>query len=115
MHGWSRPVLDHRFDFLGLGEEALEREIELALTRHITQFLLELGAGFAFVDRHGMTRYRLFFGIHLLPPAALVRFCSSIRIAPWLSPLPRCQSTENQVRCNSSAGRSPSSPWWTRA
>jgi predicted nuclease of restriction endonuclease-like (RecB) superfamily len=41
----------YRFDVLGLGDEALEREIESALMRHITQFLLELGAGFAFVGR----------------------------------------------------------------
>ncbi|PZR06382.1 MAG: DUF1016 domain-containing protein [Archangium gephyra] len=41
----------YRFDFLRLGEEALEREIEGALVRHITQFLLELGTGFAFVGR----------------------------------------------------------------
>jgi predicted nuclease of restriction endonuclease-like (RecB) superfamily len=39
------------FDFLGVGKEADEREIESALVRHITQFLLELGAGFAFVGR----------------------------------------------------------------
>ena len=39
------------FDFLGLGKEAGEREIEKALVQHITQFLLELGAGFAFVGR----------------------------------------------------------------
>jgi predicted nuclease of restriction endonuclease-like (RecB) superfamily len=39
------------FDFLGLGEEALEQDIENALIRHITRFLLELGAGFAFVGR----------------------------------------------------------------
>ena len=39
------------FDFLGVGEEAQERDIEAALTRHITRFLLELGAGFAFVGR----------------------------------------------------------------
>lgn len=39
------------FDFLSLGAEAHERDIEQALTRHITQFLLELGAGFAFVGR----------------------------------------------------------------
>ena len=39
------------FDFLGLGDEALERDIENALIRHITRFLLELGAGFAFVGR----------------------------------------------------------------
>jgi len=41
----------YRFDFLGLAEEAQEREIESALVRHVTQFLLELGAGFAFVAR----------------------------------------------------------------
>lgn len=39
------------FDFLNLGAEAKERDIEAALTRHITSFLLELGAGFAFVGR----------------------------------------------------------------
>jgi predicted nuclease of restriction endonuclease-like (RecB) superfamily len=39
------------FDFLDVGKEANEREIEAALIKHITQFLLELGAGFAFVGR----------------------------------------------------------------
>lgn len=39
----------YRFDFLGLNDEAQEREIESALVQHVTQFLLELGAGFAFV------------------------------------------------------------------
>ena len=39
------------FDFLNVGKEANEREIEAALIKHITQFLLELGAGFAFVGR----------------------------------------------------------------
>lgn len=41
----------YRFDFLSLGTEAEEREIEAALVTHITKFLLELGAGFAFVGR----------------------------------------------------------------
>ncbi|PKV12716.1 PDDEXK nuclease domain-containing protein [Xanthomonas prunicola] len=41
----------YRFDFLGLGEQAQEREIEGALVQHVTDFLLELGAGFAFVGR----------------------------------------------------------------
>ena len=41
----------YRFDFLGLTDEAQEREIESALVRHVTRFLLELGAGFAFVGR----------------------------------------------------------------
>lgn len=39
------------FDFLHVGQEATEREIEAALVSHITRFLLELGAGFAFVGR----------------------------------------------------------------
>jgi predicted nuclease of restriction endonuclease-like (RecB) superfamily len=41
----------YRFDFLGLTDEAQEREIEHALVKHVTEFLLELGAGFAFVGR----------------------------------------------------------------
>jgi len=41
----------YRFDFLGLTDEAQEREIEGSLVRHVTEFLLELGAGFAFVGR----------------------------------------------------------------
>jgi len=41
----------YRFDFLGLTDAAQEREIESALVRHVTEFLLELGAGFAFVGR----------------------------------------------------------------
>jgi predicted nuclease of restriction endonuclease-like (RecB) superfamily len=39
------------FDFLGIGREADERAIESALVQHVTRFLLELGAGFAFVGR----------------------------------------------------------------
>lgn len=41
----------YRFDFLGIGDEASEIELEGALVQHITRFLLELGAGFAFVGR----------------------------------------------------------------
>jgi predicted nuclease of restriction endonuclease-like (RecB) superfamily len=41
----------YRFDFLGLSREAGERAIENALVKHVTEFLLELGAGFAFVGR----------------------------------------------------------------
>jgi len=46
------------FDFLGLTEDAKERDIEHALTQHVTRFLLELGAGFAFVGR----QYRIDVG-----------------------------------------------------
>lgn len=41
----------YRFDFLGLTEEAQEREIEGALVKQVTEFLLELGAGFAYVGK----------------------------------------------------------------
>ena len=43
------------FDFLGLADNAHEREIENALILHVSQFLLELGVGFAFVG----SQYRL--------------------------------------------------------
>jgi predicted nuclease of restriction endonuclease-like (RecB) superfamily len=39
------------FDFLGLEDDALEKEIEIELTKHITEFLIELGKGFAYVGR----------------------------------------------------------------
>lgn len=39
------------FDFLTLHGAASEREVEDALVTHIQRFLLELGAGFAFVGR----------------------------------------------------------------
>ena len=43
--------IGYLFDFLDIGKEADEREIESALIKHMTRFLLELGAGFAFVGR----------------------------------------------------------------
>ncbi|MHB1033071.1 MAG: PDDEXK nuclease domain-containing protein [Pirellulales bacterium] len=39
------------FDFLTLYEDAVERDLETGLVDHIQKFLLELGAGFAFVGR----------------------------------------------------------------
>ena len=39
----------YNFDFLGLHDEAHEREIEHASIQHIAKFMLELGKGFAFV------------------------------------------------------------------
>jgi predicted nuclease of restriction endonuclease-like (RecB) superfamily len=47
----AREILKdpYTFDFLGLGDEAQERDIEQALLLHIRDFLLELGVGFAFV------------------------------------------------------------------
>ena len=39
------------FDFLGTAEPRTERELEQGLVDHIQRFLLEMGAGFAFVGR----------------------------------------------------------------
>jgi len=39
------------FDFLSMTKEYTERDLESGLINHITHFLLELGAGFAFVGR----------------------------------------------------------------
>ena len=39
----------YNFDFLNLGHEAQERELEAALIQHIREFLLEMGVGFAFI------------------------------------------------------------------
>lgn len=39
----------YNFDFLSLGKEALERDLERALIAHMRDFLLELGVGFSFV------------------------------------------------------------------
>lgn len=49
----AREVLKdpYTFDFLSLSEEAHERDLERGLVEHIRQFLLELGAGFAFVGQ----------------------------------------------------------------
>jgi len=41
----------YSFDFLTLAPDAAERHLERALLDHIRQFLLELGAGFAFVGQ----------------------------------------------------------------
>jgi predicted nuclease of restriction endonuclease-like (RecB) superfamily len=41
----------YNFDFMGLHDDAQEREIEHGSITHITKFLLELGKGFAFVGR----------------------------------------------------------------
>jgi predicted nuclease of restriction endonuclease-like (RecB) superfamily len=49
----AREILKdpYNFDFLSLGPEAHERDLEQGLIDHVQRFLLELGAGFAFVGR----------------------------------------------------------------
>lgn len=48
----------YTFDFLMIGEDAHERELEQGLLAHLKDFLLELGIGFAFVA----SQYRLDVG-----------------------------------------------------
>ena len=65
----------YMFDFLALTEDYNERELETKLTDHITKFLLELGAGFAFIGRQKVLgrRSRLFPRPSFLPhPTALL-------------------------------------------
>jgi predicted nuclease of restriction endonuclease-like (RecB) superfamily len=45
----------YNFDFLTLGDDARERDLERGLLDHLRRFLLELGVGFAFVG----SQYRL--------------------------------------------------------
>lgn len=67
--GWGSKVIDrtlphpqsdlahqvlkdpYTFDFLSLGREDRERDLERGLIDHLRAFLLELGVGFAFVGR----------------------------------------------------------------
>ena len=59
------------FDFLGTAEPRTERELEQGLVDHIQRFLLEMGAGFAFVGRQVLLegrRLRLPRGPAVLPP-----------------------------------------------
>jgi predicted nuclease of restriction endonuclease-like (RecB) superfamily len=49
---------EYNFEFLGLSNDALEREIEKGLIDHIRNFLLELGQGFAFLG----SQYKLEVG-----------------------------------------------------
>ncbi len=49
----ARQILKdpYYFDFITIGKDAKEREIEQALIVNLRDFLLELGAGFVFVGR----------------------------------------------------------------
>lgn len=63
----------YNFDFLGLESDALEKEIESGLIKHITRFLIELGKGFSFVGNQYPIRVSeseyfidlLFYHLHL--------------------------------------------------
>jgi predicted nuclease of restriction endonuclease-like (RecB) superfamily len=48
----------YHLDFLTLGKDVKEQEVERALVKHMRDFLLELGVGFSFVGHH----YRINIG-----------------------------------------------------
>lgn len=65
------------FDFMALGKDYTERELEKNLIDHISHFLLELGTGFAYIGRQVPLQVgdREFF-LDLLPCSfALLRCC----------------------------------------
>ena len=78
------------FDFLGTAEPRTERELEQRLVDHIQRFLLEMGAGFAFVGRQvllevGDTDFRvdlLFY--HLQAPPLRRRRAQGGAVQPLL-------------------------------
>jgi len=63
----------YNFDFLSLGKEMQERDLENALTHHMKKFMLELGKGFAYVGNQYNLRVEdddffldlLFYNYHL--------------------------------------------------
>lgn len=60
----------YQFGFLTMTETFNERELETELVRHLEKFLLELGAGFAFVNRTSSSTFILYskFFTHKPPP-----------------------------------------------
>jgi hypothetical protein len=48
----------YNFEFLGLSQEAKERDLELALLNDVQSFLVEMGRGFALVGRQFPLRVR---------------------------------------------------------
>ncbi len=64
----------YNFDFLSLGKEALERDLEKGLIEHIRDFLLELGVGFAFVGSQyhlEVKRHKALMSRSIINPHAL--------------------------------------------
>lgn len=81
------------FDFLTLTEDYQEKDLESALTQHITTFLLELGAGFAFVGRQyhlevggqdfylNLLFYHLKLRSYVVIELKKVNFCRNMRVS----------------------------------
>ena len=59
-------------DFLGLKDQYAEKDLEAAILRDLERFILELGSGFAFVDRQNVFRSVAMISIST---------CSSITVA----------------------------------
>lgn len=80
-NGELSPALVFRdpymLDFLDLADTYSEKDLESAILREIERFLLELGTGFAFVERQKRItrRRRLLSGPPVLPPAHAAPRC----------------------------------------
>ena len=55
----------YSFDFLALGPDLLERDLERGLLDHLRSLILELGKGFAFVGRQDFYLDLLFYHLRL--------------------------------------------------
>ncbi|MFT4188370.1 MAG: PDDEXK nuclease domain-containing protein [Aeromicrobium sp.] len=84
--GWGAKVIDRLSH--DLGEEAMEREVEQAVVDHLTQYLVELGAGFAYVGRQ----------VHLTVGATTS------------TPTRSCTTSDSAAISSSRSRRPPSSP-----
>ena len=50
-NSYRNPVSSYILDFLGLKDTYLEKDLESAILRELEQFILEVGKGFAFIER----------------------------------------------------------------
>jgi predicted nuclease of restriction endonuclease-like (RecB) superfamily len=76
----------YRFDFLDVGQEASERDIEAALVKHVTDFLLELGAGFVvFIFARKRDARHFALPERQSPPSALSKVTLATSLRPAMS------------------------------
>lgn len=90
----------YSFDFLTLGPERLERDLERGLLEHLRSLILELGNGFAFVG----IQYRLdvgkqdFYRPPILPPASALQLFVQM-ISAHRAASPRRYSAVSSSNC----------------
>lgn len=74
-------------DFMMLTKEHNERELEQGLIQHITQFLLELGTGFAYIGRQVPLQVGGRSTIFIMSPTPYTFYADIVIIILWLKKL----------------------------